>query len=95
MQENLDNEEIKKALIKRAVGYTAEEVVSEYSDDNGVMKMVRKKVSKKNVPPEVSALKLLLDDLKDDCLNTLSDDELVKEKDRLLSVLLATQSNKN
>ena len=36
-------EKLKKALIKRAVGYTAEEVVSEYSDDNGMMKMVRKK----------------------------------------------------
>ena len=94
MQENKKKDELKDALIKRAVGYTAEEVVSEYSDDNGVMKMVRKKVSKKCVPPDVSALKMLLDELKDDYLDSLSDEELEKEKERLLSLLLATSANK-
>ncbi|MBO7187478.1 MAG: hypothetical protein J6V68_03680 [Clostridia bacterium] len=88
-----EEEKLKKALIKRAVGYTAEEVVSEYSDDNGMMKMVRKKVTKKNVPPDVSALKILLDESTDTTLYSMTDEELIKEKQRLLELLALSKNN--
>ena len=91
MQENKKKDELKDALIKRAVGYTAEEVVSEYSDDNGVMKMVRKKVSKKCVPPDVSAVKLLVELSGEEDVKNLSDEELENEKLRLLKLLEKAQ----
>ena len=52
------------------------------------MRMVKRKVVSKNVPPDVSAAKLLYEiegggtNLKD-----LSDEELEKEKQRLLEIL--------
>ena len=84
-----DNDEIKEALLKRAVGFNATEVTEEYSGgDDGEMRMIKRKVVSKNVPPDVSAAKLLyeldsgLGNLKD-----LTDEELEMEKQRLLELL--------
>ncbi len=49
--------------------------------------MVKKKVVLKNVPPDVSAVKLLVELEGDEDLKNLSDDELEKEKIRLLELL--------
>ncbi len=53
------DEEIKKALYKKAVGYTAKEVVEEYGGEDG--NLVKKKVSKKHIPPDMTAIKTLID----------------------------------
>ncbi len=49
--------------------------------------MVKKKVVLKNVPPDVSAVKLLVELEGDKDLKNLSDEELEKEKIRLLELL--------
>ena len=78
--------DFKDALIKKALGYDATEIVEEYvSNDDGEIKLSKKKVTKKNVPPDLTALKMLLND--DDDLKTMSDEELEKEKIRLLKLL--------
>ena len=77
---------IKDALIKKALGYDAKEVVEEYVESDGEIKLCKKKVTTKNVPPDVTALKLLLES-DDTGVEKLSDEELLKEKDRLLLAL--------
>lgn len=86
----MDNKKsIKKALKKRALGYDSTEVTEEYADDGeGGIKLIKRKVVKKNVPPDVSAVKLLIEiDGEDSDLSTLTDGELELEKQRLLKLL--------
>ncbi len=75
--------------MKRAVGYNATEVTEEYVEDSGgELRMTKRKVVSKNVPPDVSAAKLLYELSGDiDSLKGLTDEELEKEKQRLLELL--------
>ncbi len=84
--------DFKSALIKKALGYDATEVVEEYvSGDEGEVKLTKKKVTKKNVPPDITALKLLME-TGDRAVSALSDEELEKEKARLLELLKASEN---
>ena len=79
-----NQKDLKKVLIKKALGYEAVEIIEEYvSGEEGEIKLTKKKVTKKNVPPDLSALKMLMDSQEQD-LNSLTDQELLKEKERLL-----------
>ncbi len=49
--------------------------------------MVKRKVISKNVPPDVSAVKLLVELTGEDDIKNLSDEELEREKTRLLVLL--------
>ena len=78
--------DFKQVLIKKALGYDVKEVVEEYvSDEDGTVKLSKKKVTKKNVPPDLTALKMLLES--DKPISSMSDEELEKEKTRLLELL--------
>lgn len=58
--------------------------------------MVKRKVVSKNVPPDVSAVKLLIGLREaDNDLKNLSDDELEAEKQRLLKILLEEEYEDN
>ena len=64
-----------------------EEVIEEYATDkDGVVVLSKKKVTIKNVPPDISAIKILLDSKVED-FSTMTDEELEQEKQRLLSLL--------
>lgn len=79
-------EKIREALIRRAVGYDTEETVEEYSGTGEDVTMVRRKVTKKNVPPDISAAKLLLEEAGVD-YSAMTDEQLEEEKRRLLELL--------
>ncbi len=81
---------IKKALKKRALGYDSTEVTEEYTDDgDGGVRLVKRKVVSKNVPPDVSAVKLLIElDGEDGDITKLTDEELESEKQRLIKLFL-------
>ena len=71
------------ALEKKAKGFSATEISEEYStDDEGNLVLVRRKVNTKYYPPDTAALKSVLD--RDD-VGSLSDEELIQEKRRLLA----------
>ena len=55
-------QEITNALYKKAVGYSYEEVIKEFvvTDEDGE-KLVKKKQTTKNVPPDISASKMFLE----------------------------------
>ncbi len=79
-------DKLKSALIKKAIGFDSTEVTEEYSiDDTGEIKLTKKKVTKKNVPPDMTAIKILIDDIKP--VGEMTDEELENEKNRLLQIL--------
>lgn len=83
-------EELKKALLKKALGFSSDEIVEEYSlDESGNSVLNKRKVTKKYNPPDISAMKLLLEkeDLTDNKLSQMTLSELKKEKKRLLKQL--------
>lgn len=79
--------DFRDVLVKKALGYDVKEVVEEYvSDEDGEIKLTKKKVTKKNVPPDLTALKILLDG-EEKPVRSMSDEELEKEKIRLIKLL--------
>ena len=58
-------EKIKEALLKKALGYDCTETVEEYVSEEGEIRLTKKKITKKNVPPDMSALKILLEESTD------------------------------
>ena len=87
-----DEKALKKALIKKALGFDATEIIEEYSaSDEGDIRLTKKKVTKKNVPPDLSAIKMLIDERKTP-LTDMSIEELEKEKARLIGTLETKKS---
>ena len=86
-------QDLKDALIKKALGYDVKEVVEEYSSDtDGEVKLSKKKVTTKFVPPDMTAIKILLDENQTD-ITQLTDEELYEEKIRLLYLLKQIQND--
>lgn len=77
-------ENIKNALLKCAVGFGTNEVVEEFAVEEGELKLVKKKVTKRDVPPDIKAVKLLMGDCSAD---QLSDEQLEEERENLLKLL--------
>ena len=86
-----EEERIRKALLKKALGYSADEVVEEYAtDDDGATKLMKEKVTKKHFSPDISASKVLFEKYYKTYVEELadmSDQELEKEKERLLQII--------
>ena len=86
-------QDLKEVLIKKALGYDVKEIVEEYaSDSDGEVKLSKKKVTTKFVPPDITALKILLDENQKD-LGEMTDEELYDEKIRLLYLLKQIQND--
>ena len=85
----MSEQEIREAIIKVALGYSLEEVTEEYGVEDGQLKLVKRKETKKDIPPDLKAVKLLLDG-KD--YSALSDEELEAEKQKLLKRLKEEES---
>lgn len=92
-QKSITKQDLRQALIKKALGYDATEVVEEYvGNDDGDVKLSKKKVTTKNVPPDMTALKLLLDENQQQ-VGEMTDEELNEEKIRLLNLLKEIQND--
>ena len=97
------NFETVKALKTCIKGLTTKEITTEYvlDEETGKMKIVKQKINEKYLPPNVDLIKLIYPHLtvKTDDYELLSDDELEKEKQRLLKELKEKESvggkNKN
>ncbi|MBQ3116189.1 MAG: hypothetical protein IJC07_04095 [Clostridia bacterium] len=86
--------DFKEALIKKALGYDATEVVEEYvAGEEGEVKLSKKKVTKKNVPPDITAIKILLESQTEN-VEDMSDEQLEKEKERLIKLLCECDKKK-
>ncbi len=72
------------------------EITEEFTEgDDGQIRMLKRKVVSKPVPPDVSAVKLLyeINDDSQKSISSMSDDELEKEKIRLLKLLESLEKN--
>ncbi len=86
-------QDLKDVLIKKALGYDVKEVIEEYSSDaDGAVKLSKKKVTTKYVPPDMTALKILLDE-NHKGVEQMTEEELYEEKIRLLWLLKEIQND--
>lgn len=81
----MSDDGLKKALFKCAVGFNTSEVVEEYAVDEGELKLVKRKVTKRDVPPDIKAVKMLLDGEAD--IAGMSDEELEERRKKLIEML--------
>ncbi|MCL2860815.1 MAG: hypothetical protein FWE22_00165 [Firmicutes bacterium] len=84
--------EIKEALRKRALGYKVTEETKEYalvkdSEGNEEEKEVKRKETTKHIAPDLTAIKMLLE-LESDKTEPLTEEEMKKEKMRLIKELI-------
>lgn len=78
-------EKIGDALMKVALGYQIAEVTEEYAEVNGELKLTKRKKTKKDVPPDLKAVQLLLSSTEPADYGGWTDEALQAEKERLLS----------
>lgn len=57
-------------------------MVEEFTLEDGELKLIKKKVTKREIPPDIKAVKLLLEER-----GEATDEELEEEKRRLLNML--------
>ena len=81
------DEKLLNILYKKALGYKTEEVQEVFVNDEGKLELVKRKISTKHVPPDISAAKIYLEITESNSLNDMTDDELEAEKTRLLKLL--------
>lgn len=85
----LDEETI-EAIKTLAKGLVVKEVTKEYTaDKDGEMKLIKKKVNSKTLPPSVDVVKMIYTTNLDNTnkYKSMTDEELEKEKIRLLKEL--------
>lgn len=86
-----EEEKIKQALLKKALGYETDEVVEEYvTDEEGEQKLAKKKVSRKHIAPDITAIKVLFEKYirpYSEQVALMSDEELFAERERLKKIL--------
>lgn len=75
----------KEKLIELVKHYNVKEVIEEYTEVDGNMRLLRQKVITKNVPSDITAVKMITNNTKG--ANKLRDDEFEEEKQKLLKIL--------
>ncbi|MBR3885216.1 MAG: hypothetical protein IKJ33_01955 [Clostridia bacterium] len=88
--ENFDTSNNKTTLRDDIINSTNEKLKQEQNNKNLVM--VKKKITKHYIPPDMFAIKILFETIKetvgDDNLKNISNEELLKLKDKLIGELL-------
>ena len=87
-------EKLGDALLKVALGYQVSEVTEEYAEVDGALKLTKRKKTKKDIPPDLKAVQMLLDGMSGGVTETMSDEQLQAEKARLLAALAAEEKTK-
>ena len=79
---------IKKALIKKAMGYTSTEIIEEYTNTDEGMVLQKKKVTSKDIPPDLASFKALFENQTPKGeFDDMTDEQLLAEKEKLLNML--------
>lgn len=90
MKEKDFKSSVEKMLLKKAMGYKVKENVNEYASVGEEMKLVKRRITTKYVSPDLAAAKTLLElngrEEQND-LSYLSDEQLLRERTRLLLAL--------
>ena len=81
-------DKVRDAVLKVALGFTVEEVTEEYDARDGELKLVRRRETHKDIPPDLKAVRLLLEGTD---YSALSDEQLEAERARLAAELEENQ----
>jgi hypothetical protein len=84
--EEKEGKRLESALMKVALGFSVEEITEEFGEVDGTLKLLKRKRTKKQVPPDLKAVQLLLAE-RGVAVADMTDEELEKEKQRLLLIL--------
>lgn len=76
MQENEQFRQIKET-----------EVTEEYAEVDGELRLLKRKKTKKDIPPDLKAVQLLLESREERDISLLSDEELEKEKQKIFKTI--------
>jgi hypothetical protein len=87
---NNKEEQIGEALLKVALGYQVSEVTEEYAEVDGELKLTKRKKTRKDIPPDLKAVQLLLSTAQGKEISAWTDEELEREREKLLSELEKT-----
>lgn len=91
-----DNKKLLDALYKKALGYTYEEITEEFTvtQEDGE-KLIKRKKSTKNVPPDLASAKLLIEISNENGneYEKMTDEELDKEIERIKTLLKNIEEN--
>ena len=90
MKEKDFKSSVEKMLLKKAMGYKVKENVDEYASLGEEMKLVKRRITTKYVSPDLAAAKTLLElngKEEQNDLSYLSDEQLLRERTRLLLAL--------
>lgn len=79
------DDELEQALKKCAVGFDTGETVEEFAVQDGELRLIKRKVTRRDIPPDIKAVKMLLDGRRDE--SAMTDEELEAEKLKLLKML--------
>lgn len=92
-----DKERLEKALLKKALGYTAKEISEEYSKVDDDLVLAKRKLNTKIYPPDLPSLQLLLSrlDKEDNEYKNMTDSQLMEERDKLIKLLEKGGKNDN
>ena len=88
----------KNILLKKAKGFVLEEISEEYmADDDGKLRLVKRKISSKEVAPDISAVKALCEFkiFESDDFKGMSYEQLKQERDKLFELFDEIEGNKN
>ena len=80
------DEEVRNAILKVALGCSVEEVTEEYGVTDGQLTLVKRRETRKDIPPDLKAVQLLMSGEEDDCAS-LTDEELEAERAKLIRAL--------
>ena len=84
----IDQTKLHSSLLKKALGYEVDEVTEEYAMEKNELKLTKRRIVKKHIPPDYSAVKVLCDYFNDNInLEEMTEEQLEKEKQRLLNQL--------
>lgn len=71
-----------KLLRKKAKGFHYKETVDEYAESEGELRLVKRKISTKYVPPDVAAIKAVSETT--ERLDSMTDAQLLELREKLL-----------
>ena len=84
----IDKNQIISALYKKSLGYEVQEVVEEYIfDENSNEKLIKKKTTKKDIPPDMTAVKIMLELFSNETdldISNLTDEQLKQKIDEIM-----------
>ena len=80
----MEDQALKEAIRKVALGFCVEEITEEYAVEDGEARLIKRRKTRKDVPPDLKAVNLLREGQD---YAALSDEQLEAERQRLLREL--------